>query len=440
MPWVAREAKKIHVTPDLAARLQREVQRTHPDHIVYVPQSLDGSTHDTGNEHFLVSEHPHGGLFAVWTQSSYEGEPDQRVVFARGRDGGATWTAPRFIAGPADGGGIASWQFPLISKTGRIYLCYNRYIGRHDYAMSTCGVMAGRYSDDGGETWSAEQVVTMPRSCWDHPDEQIPSNWIVWQKPLKFFDGAYFVGFTRWVSPAVSGPKRVDYWWSQASVVEFMRFENVDDDPEPRDLRIRWSCADENALQYGHIGHPDVSVVQEPAIVPLPDGRLFCVMRTNAGHAVWSESSDQGMTWTQPVALRQTDDRLPLPHPCSPCPIYEIGPGEYIFLFHNHDGHMGGWGPMNSENHRRPIWLARGLFRPGAQQPVWFSEPQFFMDNGGVPMRRADLAMYASTTPTADGLTLWYPERKFFLLGKKISRSWLAEFPVPAPTQAGTGT
>ena len=152
--------------PALARHLHQESQRTRPDYTVYVPGSLDGSTRDTGNEHFLVSPHPQGGLFAVWTQSSYEGEPDQRIVFSRSRDGGATWTAPQFVAGPADGGGIASWQFPLISKSGRIYLYYNRYIGRHDFAMSTCGVMAGRYSDDGGETWSAEQVVPMPRSIW----------------------------------------------------------------------------------------------------------------------------------------------------------------------------------------------------------------------------------------------------------------------------------
>ena len=418
--------------PATSAKLQLELQRTHPDHIVYVPQSLDGSTHDTGNEHFLVSEHPQGGFFAVWTQSSYEGKPDQLVVFARSLDAGATWTAQTFVAGQADGGGIASWQFPLISKSGRIYLYYNRYIGVHDYAMSTCGVMAGKYSDDGGKTWSAQQIVPMPKSIWDSRDPKIPSNWIIWQKPLKFFDGKYFAGFTRWVSPEVSCPRKLDVWWSQPSVVEFMRFENVDDDQEPGDLQISYFAANEQALQYGHIGHPEVSVVQEPAIVPLPDGRLFCVMRRNAGHAVWSESADKGDTWTQPVALRQTDDRLPLPHPCSPSPIYDISPGEYVFFFHNHDGHMGGWGPMKSEQHRRPIWLARGHFRPGAKQPVWFSEPQFFMDNGGVPMLRADLAMYASTTPTPDGLTLWYPERKFFLLGKTISRTSLADVAVPS--------
>lgn len=426
--------------PALSAHLQRELQRTSPDRVVFVPRSVDGSTRDTGNEHFQVSEHPAGGLFAVWTQSSYEGEPDQRVVYSRSQDEGATWTEPRVIAGPGDGGGIASWQFPLISRSGRIYLYYNRYIGRHDYAMATTGVMAGKYSDDGGETWSEEQVVPMPRSIWDSQDPAMPSNWIIWQKPLKFFGGKYYSGFTRWVSPEVSGPRKVDAWWSQPSVVEFMRFENVDDDPAPGDLQLSWFCANDEALRYGHIGHPEVSVVQEPAIVPLPDGRLFCVMRTNAGHAVWSESADQGETWTQPVALRQTDYRLPLPHPCSPCPIYEVSPGEYVFLLHNHDGHMGGWGPMSSEHHRRPIWLVRGRFRPGAKQPVWFSEPQFLMDNGGVPMRRADLAMYSSTTATPDGLMLWYPERKFFLLGRKITREWLATIPVPefANTQDGS--
>ena len=46
-------------------------------------------------------------------------------------------------------------------------------------------------------------------------------------------------------------------------------------------------------------------------------------------------------------------------------------------------------------------------------------------------LKRADLAMYASTTPTDDGLILWYPERKFFLLGKRITRAWLGEIPVP---------
>jgi len=411
--------------------LAREVRRTQPDYITYQPHAVDGSDHNTGNEHFLVFRHPMGALMAVWTQGTHEGKSDQHIVFARSQDGGKTWSPPSLIVGPDDRHAMARFGFPLVSKSGRIYVLYNRYTGSHDFFASITGVMGGVYSDDEGATWSEEQVILMPRTRWDSPETKNPANWIVWQNPIRFFGGPYYAGFTRWLSPTVAGPRKLDVWWSDASVVEFMRFDNVDADPEPRDLAVRYFAHDGEALRYGHIGHPDVSVVQEPGIVPLPDGRLFCVMRTNAGHAVWSESSDRGETWTQPVPLRQTDDRRPLPHPCSPCPIYEVAPGEYIFLFHNHDGHFGGWGPMDCNLHRRPVYLARGLFRPRAKQPVWFSEPQFFMDNDGVSLRRPDLAMYSSITPTDGGHILWYPERKFFLLGKLITSTKLAEIPVP---------
>lgn len=415
--------------------LERELARTQPDRVVYVPKSMDGSTGDTGNEHFLVFPGPSGSLMAVWTQSTYEGKADMRIVFATSPDQGHTWTPPKVLAGPGEGRGTASWGFPLVSRSGRITIIYNRYVGKHDLFAATCGAMAAVYSDDEGATWSEEQFIAMPRTCWDSIDPSIPANWIIWQKPLRFFDGPYFSGFTRWVSSEKTPPRPIDIWWANAAVVEFMRFDNLDEDPEPKDLKISYHQHDRDALQVGLIGHPDIPVVQEPAIVPLPDGRLFCVMRTTVGHPYYSISSDRGDTWTDCEPLRQTDDSLPLLHPCSPCPIYEVAPGEYVFFIHNHDGHIGGWGPMDANSHRRPIWLLRGRFRPGARQPIWFSEPQFFMDNGGMPILRPDLALYSSATTTEDGMILWYPDRKFFLLGREIRQSELDLIPVPEPQE-----
>ena len=91
---------------------------------------------------------------------------------------------------------------------------------------------------------------------------------------------------------------------------------------------------------------------------------------------------------------------------------------------------------MDGGNYRRPIYLVRGEFRPDAHQPVWFSEPKFLMDNGGVAIGykegRAGLSMYASVTYENDGVpVLWYPERKFFLLGKEITDAFLADMTVP---------
>lgn len=410
-----------------------EIRRTKPDFIVYKPHSMDGSTADTGNEHFLVFDGPDGSLMAVWTQSTFEGKPDQRIVFSRSDDKGHKWTSPQVIAGckPHLKDNMASWGFPMVSKKGRIYVLYSKHIGMNDIWTHTTGLMAGIYSDDAGKTWTKEQVIPMPRSKWDNPDPKMPANWIVWQKPLRLSEGKYFAGFTRWVSPAVRPPAPLKVWWAEASVVEFMRFENIDDHPETKDIKVSFFASDDKALQVEMIGHPEVSVVQEPSIVKLPDGRLFCVMRTTMGHPYYTVSEDGGCSWKEPCPLRQTDDRLSLPHPCSPCPIYQMADGEYVFLFHNHDGHFGGWGPEHGTWHRRPIYIARGLFRPNAQQPIWFSEPVFFFDHGGVPILRGDLAMYASVTTNAEGLVLWYPDRKFFLLGKKITREFLAEISVP---------
>ncbi len=52
------------------------------------------------------------------------------------------------------------------------------------------------------------------------------------------------------------------------------------------------------------------------------------------------------------------------------------------------------------------------------------------MDNDGVPigpLNRLDIAVYTSYTEVAGERVLWYPERKFFLLGKVITDAMIAD-------------
>ena len=97
-----------------------------------------------------------------------------------------------------------------------------------------------------------------------------------------------------------------------------------------------------------------------------------------------------------------------------------------MLFIHNHDGHYQGYGPTDTGFHRRPIYLVPGRFQAGADQPVWFDEPQFFMDHDGVSLGkpgtsgRLDLALYSSFTVRNGKPVLWYPDRKFFLLGRII--------------------
>ena len=416
--------------------LDREIKRSKPDYVVYTPGSLDGSTFDTGNEHFLVFDGPDGSLMAFWTQSTRENAGDHRVVFSRSEDEGVTWAAPIRLAGPTRPGEapIASWEFPLISKSGRIYVAYNQNHGVADLSLAMTGTMDCRFSDDFGRTWSAPQTIPMKRSPYDHTDHALPSNWIVWQKPIRDLQGRWFTGFTRWVSKAVCTPQHTKSWTSMESVVEFMSFENIDDNPEPRDIKITNSGWGKDALRVPHYTNPRLSIAQEPSLVRLPDKRLFCVMRTMTGYIWYSISDDDGKTWCAPRPLLRRDHGLPILEPLCCCPIYEYSKGRYVLLHHNNDGRFEGCQPEDTSKNRRPAFIALGEFRPKAEQPIWFSESKQLMDNDGQgigPLNRIDIGVYPSVTNRKGNFVLWHPDRKFFLLGKRITEEWLSDLRVP---------
>lgn len=455
--FLVRERAKNEKKPDptiirsaaqLKERMKTELQVTRPDYVVFQPQVSDERVSDTGNEHFLVFDGPDGSLMAVWTQSTAEAAPDQHIVFVQSKDEGRTWTQPRIIAGPARPGQglMASWAFPLVSRSGRIYVLYSQSVGKFDTFPHTTGRLDGIFSDDNGRTWSQPQTVHVPRTSRDNPDSSFPPNWICWQKPLRLTkDGRYLAGVTRWTSLAVK-KNPTPSWISHDSVVEFIRFDNVDDNPDVSALKLTWLAWDRAAITVPFPGHPEVSVCQEPSIVKLPDGRLFCVMRTSAGSPFWTQSSDDGQTWSPSQRLLRQDDGEPLLHPLSPCPIYDVGgntagSGRYALFVHNHDGHYQGAGPADTSLHRRPVYLAAGRFQPGAKQPVWFDEPRYFMDHRGVGLGqigtrgRLDLALYASMTVRNNQAVLWYPDRKFFLLGREIGPQWFQPRQTPGVRQ-----
>ena len=422
--------------PALQALLQEEMARSKPDYVVYVPKSVDGSTFDTGNEHFLVFDGPDGSLMSVWTQSSFEGAGDHRICFSRSADGGKSWSPPQRLAGSPRKGEKphqASWGFPMVNKSGRIYVAYNQYQGISDYHAQVTGTMDCVYSDDNGKTWSQPGTVPMKRSPYDHPAAKYPSNWIVWQKPILDLQGRWFTGFTRWVSKAVrTKPHKAP--WDAESVVEFMRFMNLDDNPEPKDIKLEWSAAGDKALRVGHYTNPLLSVCQEPSLVRLPDQRLFCTLRTMTGYIWYSISADDGRTWCAPRPLLRQDLGKPILQPIFGCPIYRLADGRYLLVHHPA---FGGFDPGNSggmTSNRRPAFVAVGEFRAKAEQPIWFSESKLLMDNDGVgigPLKRVDIGSYTSFTTRLGENVLWHPERKFFLLGKRITPEFLTELKVP---------
>lgn len=381
---------------------------SNPDYVVYIPKVEPWIIGDLYNDHFQVFDKPNGILFAVWCQATVEGALDQHIAFSRSFDKGKTWETPQILAGNrtvaegyANSGAIASWAFPLVSKSGRIYILYNQFIpGRVSTHRQHTGIMMGIYSDDDGVTWSNPEEVIMPsRSIYDAPNIQIPPEWVVWQKPLRLGkNGNYLVGVTRYAHPSVV---------KHRTVTEFIHFDNIDTDPQIRDIIPRWVQTNEKALNIG-------ALCEEPSIVKLPDGRLFSVMRTGMGCPYWTQSRDDGETWSNPKPLLRKDGGDTIPHPTSPCPIYdakgnEAASGLYFMFAHNTFDHT-----KSSYQNRGTLFFFAGHFHKDAEQPVWFDDPIEFIN------RPTNNSFYSSTTVLDNKTVLWYPDQKYYLLGKVI--------------------
>ena len=112
------------------AILDRQMALTNPDHVLFVPSQIEG---ESDNVHLYVIEHEgYGGLLAFWTQSTVENTGNNHIVMSGSRDGGKTWSKPRFLLGShaltKSSEAQASWGFPIVTRSGRIYLFYFREV------------------------------------------------------------------------------------------------------------------------------------------------------------------------------------------------------------------------------------------------------------------------------------------------------------------------
>ncbi len=412
-----------------------EWKRTQPDYAVYLPAVPLGN--DGYNDHFLVDFTPRGVLLAIWTQGSREAARDLRVVCSRSLDGGTRWSSPDVIASDEGAPGLVScFGFPVMSTSGRIYCFYSKNLGVVDGEHYFAGVLRCSYSDDDGVTWQSGCIdIPFRRTHFDHPNPSVPCACIVWQKPVRDSRGRWIVGFSRWSSTQVFPKPRQGYHLDTSS--ELMRFNNIDEGPDPRNIELAWLPEGENSIRITCPIEPErsrgYSLCEEPSIALLPDDRLFLVVRTVTGRIWYTLSNDDGRSWRAPEVLRYRDNGDEVLHPKSPCPLYGLQDGRFLLFFHNHDGFGYGSGGPWDMNARRPLFVAVGEFRPGAHQPLWFSRPKQLCDTQGVgvgPESLIWLAMYSSLTERDGCRIFWYPDRKHFLLGRIISDKWLSDMKV----------
>jgi len=413
-----------------------EWTRTKPDRAIYLPKQAGGP--DEYADHVHVFETPGGDMMCIWTQGAYESAGNCFTVYSRSTDDGHTWAPPRAIAEVDSPTLCRGLGFPLISRNGRLYCLYGHHKGGSDLDI-WAGPLHVHYSDDDGRTWiDSGAEIPWRRTRFDHPDPTVHSHCIVWQQPIRDAMDRMIVGLSRWSSymvyPRPVGGNRNHLDTS----CELMRFDNIDDGPDPKDMQITWLPDEEGTIRVPPGIEPEdsrgYSLAEEPGIVLLPDGRLWMNMRTVRGGIWYTVSDDHGHSWRPPEPLRYTDGSEEMRHVKSPEPIYRLKDGRYLLFYANRDGHDGDTGPWDMEA-RRPVCIAVGEFRSGAHQPIWFSEPKVLMDVQRVRVgtqKLSMMAMYSSLTELrGQPRIVWYADRKQFVVGKKIPDEMLADMIVP---------
>ena len=405
----------------------RGILKNKPDYVVFVPKQPRAKERrdpakpgDTYNDHFQVICNPSNQhLYAFWTQASREADIDQHIAFSKSVDKGVTWTTPVVLAGSPNKKNpalLASWQQPMLSKSGRLYCLWNQQTtsrGPH------CGMMFGAFSDDDGDTWSAPKLVPFTeRMDADPADDHIPPSWCNWQRPLRLGEnGKYFVGCSR--------HGKAPYDERHGCKIEFWQFENIDDNPPVQDIRIKYLCTNRHALSAKDLENAGGFRASEPALeeaapVKLPDGRLFAIMRSSVGSPVWVQSRDGGATWSEPKILRDAEGK-PYLHPRSPCPMYdwkgpEAASGKYFALVHQTFDFNEP--KRNAYQHRGPLYLIAGEFDPNGEQPVKFKAPKLFAP------RKGGNSFYTSYCIVDGKGVLWYNDMKFYLCGRVVGPEW----------------
>ena len=442
-----------------------EWKRTRPDLVVHIPEAELGP--ETENQHFIVIPLANGHFFAVWTSAYYESHPNQHIVFSKSLDHGLNWTRPVTIVGPLaepfnspyEGDwewpyfvpertkryliendhmtykGMAGWAFPIyVAEMHRVWVFYNKSTGVIDSADTVSGELRGVYTDDEGESWSEEVTIPFRRWAIASPDPRVPVNWIVWHQPIEIQPGVVLAPGTNWPSKQL---QEHDSEALNGNECWFWRFDNILTERDPAKLSVTLLPDGDHGIVVPDVDNPRRSVCSEPTVVALSNGRWFCVMRTRRGAIYYAVSDDEGHTWSETQPLRYRDGGEPMLQPVSCCPLYRLNDGRFLLTFHDNDGTDPSGRPPGKwswQIYRTPAYLTVGEERLDSEQPIWFSRPKLFLDNGGKawgPSERTEIGVYTSFFEFEDKRYYWYPDRKHFLLGKCIPDGFLADMEVP---------
>jgi len=409
-------------------------QRTNPDFPIYIPTGDNDGT----NQMTIAAETPDGTWLSTATLSSTEGAADQRVAVFRSTDRGQSWSEPIVLDQQTAGNGHrASWAVPFVvpdngsPAAGRTYVFYNKNTGSDNGYLreDITGEMRYKWSDDNGQTWHGGDTALPVDMGQFHTNDSPDPSWIgVWKPTITQQNNVLFP-FARYRNIGAGGGNNGNGWETETT---FQRFDNILTEGDPTQLQTTTLPSSGPGLRVGQPGGGVFS--KEPAMVELSDGRLFTTLRTKTDALYWSVSENQGQSWSDPRPLRYQDGGEIVQHPNAPAPMTKLEDGSIVLMYYNQP-QSSTFGP------RDPAYITIGQEDLDGGQPVEFGDPKKFMDiNGekpdpaqGTPTSYAQAAAYSSFLESQNELYLFYPDSKYYLLGKKVQQQFLQFEDRPEP-------
>ena len=239
-------------------------------------------------------------------------------------------------------------------KDGRILFVYSHYTGESgsDHAPA---YLAGRYSSDGGETWTDSDEIILPNEGGLN---------VMSVSLLRLQNGDIALFYLRknstedcipmmrisedeaksWSDPVPCITDKEGYF-----VLNNDRVLQLEDGRLVMAVALHttpggeWQgkgdlfcCySDDNGMTWSSSAQvPDETDIttQEPGLIELRDGRLMMFIRASGGFQQLSFSSDRGETWSH---IEQSN----IPSPVSPATIERIpGTNDWIIVWNNNDG------------------------------------------------------------------------------------------------------
>jgi hypothetical protein len=317
-------------------------------------------------------------LCVLTTSAAGEGAASSHVLSTRSEDHGKKWSAlvPLETQTPPE----SAYATLVKTPAGRIYAFYNHNTdnireipsenpkGAPVKRVDSLGHFVFKYSDDHGRSWSAQRYeMPMRETQIDRDNVTGGKVRIFWHvgRPL-VHRGAVFVPFSKMVG--ISNLSRSEAY--------FLRSDNLLTERDP--AKIRWATLPEG--EHG-LRAPEGIIAEEPSVVTLSDGSLFCTYRTAAGRSAHAYSRDDGRTWTPSAFMTYTPGGREVKHTRAANFVWRTADGRYLYWFHNHE-------VPNFTGQRNPAWIAGGreVDSPAGKLIAW-SQPEILFYSPGTDVR-----------------------------------------------------